>query len=272
MDRHALVDGARQCRRPAQLFRAAPLVAPAAAMASDAGQVQLALGVTLELLAVDAVGREAGDAGRGRRALAERVPQPSRDRRAVVAAGARRDDREAQLLDPPDRVHRAHGVAHHLAAPTRAARRRCPAGRRASGVPRSSITTPSGRPVRAARLSSASRRSSKPRRFRQPVSGSARDTRASASRRRSCVARLPDAHGRRPRPARTRSATAAPRPRRCPAARPRGRRDSRRPPPRRPTAAGRTGRRTPPGRKNMNTSGLSGAAVDRHDRARSGRW
>ena len=47
------------------------------------------------------------------------------------------------------------------------------------------MISPNGRPLRSARLSSASKRSSKPRRLRQPVSGSARDTRASASRRRS---------------------------------------------------------------------------------------
>ena len=50
---------------------------------------------------------------------------------------------------------------------------------------RSRLISPNGRPWRSALDSSASKRSSKPRRLRQPVSGSARETRDSASRRRS---------------------------------------------------------------------------------------
>ena len=47
------------------------------------------------------------------------------------------------------------------------------------------MISPTGLPLRTERLSSDSKRSSKPRRLRHPVRGSARDTRARASRRRS---------------------------------------------------------------------------------------
>ena len=99
----ARVHGLGERGGPAELAAAGRVLGTAALLRG----VKLGVRVALELLAVGAVGREAGDAERARRAVGEHAVEAADERQRLGARGARDQQGELVAAQAADGVHRA---------------------------------------------------------------------------------------------------------------------------------------------------------------------